>query len=300
MTNKTDLLVIGAGPSGYACAFHAADLGRDVTMVDMRDTLGGVCLNEACIPSKTLLHAAETIGEAAHMADWGIIFGKPKINLDALRVWKGGIIGLEMATIYSAFGSKVILVELADQIALGADPQAVSILHAALVAQGITIHTVTQVELVTASKNNLTLSCIGDFDGKIKADATIQSVGRRANRDSVNAQAAGLEVSDRGIIEADSAGRTAIPHIFAIGGVTGNPMLAHRATHQDHVAAEVVAGHRAELSTALIRSVAYINPELAWVGQPEVQAAVNGQKVKSTNFPWPRAVATLRQVEATG
>lgn len=373
MTDHTDLLVIGAGPGGYACAFRAADLGLNVTLVDARDRLGGVCLNEGCIPSKALLHAAEVIREAAHMADWGIRFGAPKIDLDALRakkddivgqltgglgglakrrkvttiqgtaqftgansvdidgkelrfdkaviavgsapvqlpgwpedarIWDstaalelrevpktlaivgGGIIGLEMATIYSALGSDVTVIELADQIAAGADTEAVAILRAALEAQGITIHTDTQVTEVKATKAAITLTCTGAYDGQIKAGAVIQSVGRRANGDKVAAAAAGLTVSDRGVIAADNAGRTDQSHIFAIGDVTGNPMLAHRATHQGHITAEVAAGHRAALDTVLIPSVAYTNPELAWVGLTQAQAKADGRKVKTTSFPW--------------
>lgn len=373
MTDHTDLLVIGAGPGGYACAFRAADLGLNVTLVDARDRLGGVCLNEGCIPSKALLHAAEVIRAAAHMADWGISFGAPKIDLDALRaqkddivgqltdglnglakrrkvatiqgtaqftsansvdidgkalrfdkaviavgsapmrlpgwpddarVWDstaalelreipkklaivgGGIIGLEMATIYAALGSDVTVIELADQIAAGADPEAVAILRSALETQGVTINTDTQVTEVNANKSAITLTCTGAYDGQIKAGAVIQSVGRRANGDKVGADVAGIEVSDRGTIAADDAGRTNQPHIFAIGDVTGNPMLAHRATHQGHITAEIAAGHRAALDTVLIPSVAYTNPELAWVGLTPAQAKAEDRRVKTTSFPW--------------
>ena len=373
MTNHTDLLVIGAGPGGYACAFRAADLGLSVTLVDARDRLGGVCLNEGCIPSKALLHAAEVIREAAHMADWGVAFDAPRIDLDKLRakkdhivghltqglnglarkrkvttmqgtarftgpqsvnidgtaldfdkvviavgsspvrlpgwpedprIWDstaalelrevpkalaivgGGIIGLEMATIYAALGSDVTVIELAGQIASGADPEAVAILHTALVAQGVTIHTNTKVTSVSAAKSAITLTCTGDFAGQIKAGAVIQSVGRRANGDHLDLAATGLPSPDKGVIQVDAAGRTAQPHIFAIGDVTGNPMLAHRATHQGHIAAEVVAGHRAAMDTILIPSVAYTNPELASVGLTQSQAKAEGRTVKATSFPW--------------
>lgn len=387
MTDHTELLVLGAGPGGYACAFRAADLGRKVTMVDARDTLGGVCLNEGCIPSKALLHAAEVIREARHMGDWGIAFGKPEIDLDALReakngivgqltggltglagrrkvdtvqgtarftgpnavevegreitfdqaviavgsapvrlpgwpddprIWDsadalelreipkrlaivgGGIIGLEMATIYSALGSDVTVVELLEQIAHGADPEAVAILHAALEADGVTIYTETRVKEVKATKTALTLTCEGGFDGQIRADAVIRSVGRRANGDRLDAEAAGLTVSDRGEIAADDAGRTEVPHLFAIGDVTGNPMLAHRATHQGHVAAEVASGHRAALGTVLIPSVAYTNPELAWVGLTQAQAKAEGRRVKTTSFPWTASGRNLASGGANG
>ena len=373
MTDHTDLLVIGAGPGGYACAFRAADLGLSVTLVDARDQLGGVCLNEGCIPSKALLHAAEVIREAAHLADWGVSFGTPQVDLDKLRarkdhiiehltqglnglarkrkvatikgtarftgthsvnidgtaltfdksviavgsspvrlpgwpddprIWDstaalelrevpkalaivgGGIIGLEMATIYAALGSDVTVIELAGQIATGADPEAVAILHAALKAQGVTIHTDTKVTSVTATRSAITLTCTGSFEGQIKAGAVIQSIGRRANGDHLDLAAAGLPPAENGVIQVDEAGRTAQSHIYAIGDVTGNPMLAHRATHQGHIAAEVIAGHRAALDTALIPSVAYTSPELAWVGLTQAQAKADGRTVKATSFPW--------------
>jgi dihydrolipoamide dehydrogenase len=373
MTKKTDLLVIGAGPGGYACAFRAADLGRDVTLVDAGDRLGGVCLNEGCIPSKALLHAAEIIREAREMADWGIDFGAPKIDLDKLRakkdgiigtltdglgglakrrkvktiqgranftsttsvkvnggelqfdqcviavgsrpivlpgwpeddrIWDskaalelrdiptslaivgGGIIGLEMATVYSALGAEVTVVELADQIAPGADRDAVAILHKSLEAAGVTLHTATQVTEVKATKANLTLYCSGAFEGKLTAKAIITSIGRRANGDQLDLDVAGVEVNERGVITADRMGRTAQSNIFAIGDVTGNPMLAHRATHQGHIVAAVASGHRAALDTDLIPSVAYTSPELAWVGVTEVRAKQDGRKVKVTSFPW--------------
>jgi len=366
-------IVLGAGPGGYACAFRAADLGLDVTLVDPRASLGGVCLNEGCIPSKALLHAADVIREAADMGDWGIAFSKPKIDLDALRakkdgivrqltdglttlakrrkvkvvrgtatftgpksldidgeawsfdkaviavgsapvrlpgwpedprIWDstaalelqsvpdrlaivgGGIIGLEMATVYSALGSAVTVIEFLDQIAPGADAEAVNILHAAMEAQGVTLHTATRVATVKATKAALALSCEGAFEGEIKADAVILAVGRRANGGLVNAGAAGVDVDQRGVIAVDVQCRTQTPDIFAIGDVTGNPMLAHRATHQGHVAAEVAAGHAAGLDTDLIPSVAYTSPELAWAGLTQAQAKDAGIAHGVSSFPW--------------
>lgn len=374
MTKRhADFIVLGAGPGGYACAFRAADLGRKVVLVDPRATLGGVCLNEGCIPSKALLHAAEILREAQEMGDWGIRFGKAKVDLEALRakkdgivgqltggltglakrrkvevvrgtarftapdrldidgqawsfdhaviavgsapvrlpgwpeddrIWDstaalelrdvpehlaivgGGIIGLEMATVYAALGSRVTIVEFMDQIAPGADAEAVRILHAALEAQGVTIHTGTRTIAVATAKSGLTLTCEGAFTGEIKADAVIQSVGRRANGSLVGANAAGIEVTDRGIIPVDASCRTARENIFAIGDVTGNPMLAHRATHQGHVAAEVASGHAAALDTDLIPSVAYTAPELAWAGLTQSQAKERGIAHKVASFPW--------------
>ena len=371
--NHADLVVLGAGPGGYACAFRAADLGRNVVMVDPRDTLGGVCLNVGCIPSKALLHAAEVIREARHADDWGISTGKVSVDLDKLRtkkesivaqltkglvgiakrrkvqiirgtavftgdktldidgetwtfdqaviavgsapvrlpgwpeddrIWDstdaldlrdvpknlsivgGGIIGLEMATVYAALGSKVTVIEFMDQIAPGADADAVAILRAALEAEGVTIHTSTKVTSVKATKAALKLSCEGGFDGTIKADAAIQAVGRRSNGKLVDPEAAGVEMGDHGIIHVDASCRTNVADIFAIGDVTGNPMLAHRATHQGHIAAEVASGHSAALDTDLIPSVAYTAPELAWAGLTQAQAKDQGIAHKVAIFPW--------------
>lgn len=371
--NHADLIVLGAGPGGYACAFRAADLGRNVVIVDPRATLGGVCLNVGCIPSKALLHAAEVIREARHSDDWGVSTGKVSVDLDKLRakkerivmqlttgliglakrrkvqtirgtarftsdksleidgeawtfdqaviavgsapvrlpgwpeddrIWNstdaldlreipkrlsivgGGIIGLEMATVYATLGSKVTVIEFMDQIAPGADAEAVAILHAALEAEGVTIHTGTKVTEVKATKTALTLTCAGGFEGTIKADAAIQAVGRRSNGSLVDPALAGVVMDDRQVIQVDSSCRTNISHIFAIGDVTGNPMLAHRATHQGHVAAEVASGHAAALDTDLIPSVAYTAPELAWAGLTQAQAKDHGVPHKVASFPW--------------
>ena len=374
MTNHADFIVIGAGPGGYACAFRAADLGRKVVLVDPRATLGGVCLNEGCIPSKALLHAAQVIREARDMSEgWGITFGSPKIDLDALRarkdkvvgaltggltglaarrkvqtvrgtatftgansldidgeawtfdqaviavgsspvqlpgwpedgrIWDstaalelrevpahlaivgGGIIGLEMATVYSALGAQVTVVELSDQIAPGADPDAVRILHAALEAHNVSLHTATKVSAVKATAKAVELTCEGSFEGTLSAGAVIQSVGRKSNGTRVLPEKAGVDIDARGIIAVDQSCRTNVEGIFAIGDVTGNPMLAHRATHQGHVAAEVACGHAAALDTDLIPSVAYTNPEMAWVGQTAAQAKADGRAHKVASFPW--------------
>lgn len=371
--NHADLIVLGAGPGGYACAFRAADLGRKVVLVDPRATLGGVCLNEGCIPSKALLHAAEVIREARHGSDWGISTGDVTVDLDRLRdkkdgivatltggltglakrrkvqmlrgtakftgarsldidgatwsfdqaviavgstpvqlpgwpdddrIWDstaalelrvvpkalaivgGGIIGLEMATVYAALGAKVTVIEFMDQIAPGADAEAVSILHAALEAEGVTIHTGTKVSKVKAAKAALSLNCEGGFEGTLKAGAIIQAVGRRANGALVAPEVAGIEMDERGVIAVDPSCRTNVEGIFAIGDVTGNPMLAHRATHQGHVAAEVASGHAGALDTQLIPSVAYTSPELAWAGLTQAQAKERGIAHRVASFPW--------------
>ena len=203
-----------------------------------------------------------------------------------LAIVGGGIIGLEMATVYSALGSQVTVIEFMEQIAPGADAEAVTILRAALEAEGITIHTGTKVTGVKGSKAALTLTCEGGFAGDIKADAAIQAVGRRANGHVVDPQVAGVDVDDRGIIAVDETCRTGVDGIFAIGDVTGNPMLAHRATHQGHVAAEIASGHAAALDTDLIPSVAYTSPELAWAGLPPAQAKERGMAHQVASFPW--------------
>lgn len=373
MTSSVDLVVIGAGPGGYACAFRAADLGMKVALVEPRAQLGGVCLNEGCIPSKALLHAAEIIKESHHMREWGLDFGQPKIDLDRLRgkkdeivsaltqglaglakrrkvetisgyakfsgpnelsvngesltfdkaviaagsepialpgwpederIWNstsalelrtipdqlvivgGGIIGLEMATVYAALGSEVTIVEMSPQIAGTADAECAAILHQTLEAEGITLHTNTGVTSVKATQEGLELLCEGQFEGSLRADNVIQAVGRRANGNKLDANLAGVNVMENGIINVDEQCRTNIPNIFAIGDVTGNPMLAHRATHQGHVAAEVAAGHMAALDTTLIPSVAYTQPELAWVGLTLAEAKAQGIAHKATSFPW--------------
>ncbi|SFM63555.1 dihydrolipoyl dehydrogenase family protein [Shimia aestuarii] len=203
-----------------------------------------------------------------------------------LAIVGGGIIGLEMATVYAALGAEVTVVEFMDQIAPGADAEAVRILHAALEAEGITLHTGTKVASVKPTKAALVLTCEGAFEGEIRADAAIQAVGRSANGGKIAAETAGVEVTERGIIPVDASCRTANDTVFAIGDVTGNPMLAHRATHQGHVAAEVASGHAAALDTDLIPSVAYTSPELAWAGLTPTQAKERGIAHKLASFPW--------------
>lgn len=377
LKKEIDFLVIGAGPGGYAAAFRAADLGRAVTLVDPRPTLGGVCLNEGCIPSKALLHAAGIITAAGEAEHWGISLVKPEVDLDELRNRKdaivasltgglsqlakrrkveivrgtgnfvssdrvsiesagvkedysfrqaiiavgsspirlpgwpddprivvssgalmlqdvpdrlvvvgGGIIGLEMATIYSALGSSVTIIELADQIAGEADREAVEILRKALAGSGCAIHTDTRVVKVEPGANSVVVTCEGIFEGKLKADRIIQSVGRRANGAAIAPQNAGLSVSENGTISIDQQCRTGVANIFAVGDVTGAPMLAHRATHQGKVAAEAACGRVAAFDTDLIAAVCYTNPEMAWVGLNQQQAKAVGIAHRVSKFPW--------------
>src|SRR6056297_2844419 len=344
-----DLLVLGAGPGGYTAAFRAADLGRDVTLVERWDTLGGVCLNVGCIPSKALLHAAAVIEEAAHMTEHGIVFGEPKIELDKLRNWKGGvvgrltkgldtiakqrkvkvlrgsakftgphsikldgpdgeqelrfkqciiaagsesmalpdmpddprvmdstgaleleelpkrmlvigggIIGLEMACVYDALGVKVSVVELTDTLMPGTDRDLVRPLEKRIKARYEAIMTGTKVSGMKALKSGIKVSFEGE-NAPEKAqtyDRVLVAVGRRPNGEAIDAQAAGVMV-ERGFIPVDKQQRTNIKHIFAIGDIVGQPMLAHKATHEGKVAAEVAAGKKSAFDARVIPSVAY-------------------------------------------
>ena len=374
-----DLIVIGAGPGGYTAAFRAADLGRSVMLVDRWDTLGGVCLNVGCIPSKALLHAAKTIKESEDFATHGIRFGAPQIELDALRGWKdsvvarltgglvelarrrkvkvvrgtarftgpttvvieaadgvrtvsfqqaiiaagskavklpflpkddarvvdstgalaltqmpkrflvigGGIIGLEMATVYEALGSRVTIVELMDQIIPGADRDLVAPLFKRLSGQCESILLKTKVTRVEAQPDGLLAHFEGP-DGASSAsfDMILVAVGRRPNGKLLAAEAAGVTVAPDGIIPVDAQMRTNVAHIFAIGDIAGQPMLAHKATHEAKVAAEVACGHKAAFDARVIPSVAYTDPEIAWAGLTEAEARRQGIAVEKTVFPW--------------
>ncbi|GAB4199822.1 MAG: dihydrolipoyl dehydrogenase [Wenzhouxiangellaceae bacterium] len=372
-----DVLVLGAGPGGYTAAFRAADLGLDVILVERDDRLGGVCLNVGCIPSKALLHTARVIDEAAFMADHGVVFGEPRIELDPLRQWKesvvgkltkgleglakqrkvrvvhgvgqfaddhtvvvkgddgeqrlsfrnaiiaagsevawlpnlpdderimdstgalelpdipkrllvigGGIIGLEMATVYAGLGSHITVVELTDQLMPGADPDLVKPLQKRLAAHG-DLHIGVKVESVTAEDDGLRVSFSGDKAPEAQVyDRVLVAVGRRPNGDKIAADAAGVKVSERGFIEVDEQQRTNVPHIFAIGDLVGQPMLAHKATHEGKVAAEVCAGENSAFDARVIPSVAYTDPEVAWVGLTETQAKKDGIEYEVGKFPW--------------
>ncbi len=373
------LVVLGAGPGGYAAAFRAADLGLDTVLVERYPQLGGVCLNVGCIPSKALLHAAAVIEEAAHASDYGVDFGKPKITLDKLRANKdkvvaqltkglatmarqrkvrvvtgsgrfvsaneieidaadgkqllrfeqciiaagsqamklpgfpwddarvmdstdalelaeipkrllvvgGGIIGLEMATVFRALGSAVTVVELAEQLMPGTDLDLVKPLADRLKKQGIAMHLKTKVVAAKAQKGGISCS----FDGaSIPAanifDRVLVAVGRTPNGDKLDADKAGVQVGERGFIAVDRQMRTNVSHIFAIGDLVGQPMLAHKATHEGRLAAEVAAGEKREWVARVIPSVAYTDPEIAWVGVTENEAKAKGLKIGVGKFPW--------------
>jgi len=379
------MVVLGAGPGGYTAAFRSADLGMDTVLVERYASLGGVCLNVGCIPSKALLHAAEIIDHAAHADELGIAFGKPKIALDKLREYKekvvgqltrglagmakqrrvrtvqgvakfvsaneleitgddgktqllrfeqciiaagsqavklpnfpwddkrvmdstdaleladvpksllvvgGGIIGLEMATVYSALGAKVTVVEFMDQLMPGADKDLVKPLADRLKKQGIDVHLKTKASGVTADKKGITVTFEAATAGEKPAmesgtfDRVLVAVGRAPNGRKIDADKAGVEVTDRGFIPVDRQMRTNMPHIFAIGDIVGNPMLAHKATHEGKLAAEVAFGEKKEWVARVIPSVAYTNPEIAWVGVTETEAKAKGLKVGVAKFPW--------------
>jgi dihydrolipoamide dehydrogenase len=383
------MLVLGAGPGGYTAAFRSADLGLDTVLVERYASLGGVCLNVGCIPSKALLHAAAVVDEAAHASDYGIDFGAPKITLDKLRDYKnkvvgqltkgltgmakqrkvrvlegvgkfvspneievegkngkqlvrfeqciiaagsqavklpgfpwgetdahgkrvmdstdaldladipkkllvvgGGIIGLEMATVYRALGSEVTVVEFMDQLMPGADLDLVKPLADRLKKQGVAVHLRTKAAGTEVQKNGIRVSFESADAGKPAAieaqvfDRVLVAVGRSPNGGKLDADKAGVNVTDRGFIPVDRQMRTNVPHIFAIGDLVGNPMLAHKATHEGKLAAEVAAGEKKEWVARVIPSVAYTDPEIAWVGATETEAKAKGLKIGVGKFPW--------------
>lgn len=389
---RTQLLVIGAGPGGYTAAFRAADLGLRVTLVERWPTLGGVCLNVGCIPSKALLHAAKVIEDAAAMKAHGIDFGEPRIDLERLRHWKsgvvgkltsglkvlskqrkvevvhgvaqftgpnsveiqndlgsetigfehcviavgsesmvlpflpqdprvldsttaldladvpqrllvigGGIIGLEMACVYDALGSKVSVVELTDQLMTGCDPDLVRPLEKRIRARYEAILLKTQVTAVEARAEGLAVTFEGDGAPAPQTyDRVLVAVGRAPNGGTIKAEAAGVAVDARGFIAVDRQLRTNVPHIFAIGDVAGAPMLAHKATHEAKVAAEVIAGQKRAFDARVIPSVAYTDPEIAWVGLTESDAKSRGVEYRKGMFPWAASGRALAQGREEG
>ncbi|MBX3666626.1 MAG: dihydrolipoyl dehydrogenase [Burkholderiales bacterium] len=385
-----EVVVLGAGPGGYTAAFRAADLGKKVVLVERYPTLGGVCLNVGCIPSKALLHMAKVITEAEEAGHAGISFGKPKIDIDKLRAWKdgvlgkltkglsglakqrkvqvvtgrgefasantlrvetadgvktiafehciiaagssvaripgfpyndpriidstgalklaeipkrllvigGGIIGLEMATVYDALGSKITVVELMDGLIPGADKDVVRPLTKRIEKRYEKILLKTKVAKIEAQKAGLKVTFEGpDGTSTDTFDAVLMAVGRRPNGREIKAEAAGVAVNERGYIPVDKQQHTNVPHIYAIGDICGEPMLAHKATYEAKIAAEVIAGHKAFFDARTIPSVAYTDPEIAWMGLTETQAQAQGIDYEKAVFPWAasgRALATGR------
>jgi dihydrolipoamide dehydrogenase len=389
-----DLLVLGAGPGGYSAAFRAADLGLRVALVERYPTLGGVCLNVGCIPSKALLHVAAVMEEAAHFAALGVAFGAPKVDLDKLRAHKakvvgkltgglaamakqrkvevlrgtgrfldahrlqlaapadapgpervvgfrnaiiaagsqavklpflpqdprildstsalalasvpprllvigGGIIGLEMATVYSALGSRIDVVEATEGLMPGTDRDLVKVWLKYNEGRFQRLMLRTRTVAVEARTEALHVR----FEGEqapaeaLPYDAVLVSVGRRPNGKAIGAEQAGVAVDERGFIPVDRQMRTNVAHIYAIGDIAGAPMLAHKAVHEAHVAAEAVAGQKSYFDATVIPSVAYTDPEIAWVGLTEDEARKQGVAVKKGLFPWAasgRAIANGR------
>ena len=377
---ECDTLVLGAGPGGYTAAFRAADLGQKVVLIERYASLGGVCLNVGCIPSKALLHAAKVITEAEEMSHFGIKLGAPEINLDALRGWKegvikkltgglsglakarkvqvvqgkgaftssnslsvetaegaktiafknaiiaagssvvkipgfpyddprlvdstgalelrqipkrmlvigGGIIGLEMACVYDALGSKVSVVEFADGLIPAADRDIVKPLQKRIEKRYEAIMLKTKVTKLEARANGLLASFEGD-SAPVEPqlyDMVLLAVGRRPNGKDIAADKAGVVVNERGFIPVDRQQRTNVPNIFAIGDICGDPMLAHKATNEAKVAAEVIAGHKVAFDAMTIPSVAYTDPEIAWMGVTEAEAKAKGIPFEKASFPW--------------
>lgn len=374
-----EVLVLGAGPGGYTAAFRAADLGKKVVLVERFPTLGGVCLNVGCIPSKALLHSAQIIHEAAESASTGVSFGAPVIDLDKVRDHKnrvvktltmgltsmakqrgvtvvqglgtfasdkclevtgsegtskvtfdhciiavgsqpvkipsfphgdprlidstgalelkdipkrlliigGGIIGLEMATVYHALGSAITVVELMDQLIPGCDADLVKPLHQRIAKWYDNIYLKTKVTRIEAKAEGLEVFFEGEgAPASDTFDKVLLAVGRRPNGGLIGADKAGVTVDERGFIPVDRTQKTNVPHIFAIGDVVGNPMLAHKATHEAKVAAEVIAGHKSAFQALTIPSVAYTDPEIAWMGLTETQAKAQGIEYEKATFPW--------------
>ena len=374
-----DFAVLGSGPGGYTAAFRAADLGLKVVLIERYDTLGGVCLNVGCIPSKALLHAARVIDETKAFAALGLTFAPPVLDLDKLRghknnvvgkltaglagmskqrkvtvvkgsgefgsashfnvqtaeglkivrfknavisvgsqavkfanlpwgdkrlmdstdalelsdipkrllVMGGGIIGLEMACVFDALGSKVTVVELAEQLMPGADLDLIKPLQARIAKHYEGIFLNTKVVAIKAEEAGLRVSFEGaNAPPEQLFDKVLVSVGRSPNGKKIKAELAGVNVTDRGFIDVDKQQRTNVPNIFAIGDVVGQPMLAHKATHEAKVAAEVAAGHKSEFVARVIPSVAYTDPEVAWVGLTETEAKKQGIKYGKGSFPY--------------
>lgn len=397
---ECDLLVLGAGPGGYSAAFRAADLGLKVVLVERFPTLGGVCLNVGCIPSKALLHVASVMDEASHMASLGVTFGKPQVDIDKLRTHKesvvkkltgglaamakmrkvtvvqglgefvdphhlsvqqgdgkaqtirfknaiiaagseavklpflpkddprvvtstgalqlrqapkrmlligGGIIGLEMGTVYSStLGSRLDVVEMQDGLMQGADRDLVKVWQKMNAPRFDNIMLKTKTIGAEATPEGIKVSFEGEGAPEPQTyDLVLQAVGRIPNGKKIAADKAGVAVGERGFIDVNAQMRTNVPHIFAIGDIVGQPMLAHKAVHEAHVAAEVIAGEllgdanlaKAQFDARVIPSVAYTDPEVAWVGLTEDQAKAQGIKVKKGLFPWSasgRAIANTR------
>ena len=375
---STQLVVLGAGPGGYAAAFYAADLGMQVALVDEEKNPGGVCLYRGCIPSKALLHVANVIDDAHHASAWGVTFGEPKLDLDKLRAYKqsvvdkltggvgqvakmrkvkfiqgratltsptsmtiagangetelqfqhcilatgsaptrvpscaldsprmmdstsalelpdvpksllvvgGGYIGLELGSVYATLGSKVTVVEMTAGLLPGADRDLVAVLQKRLETLFAKILLNTKVVTLAEEKNGVRATFEGDAAGEQLFDRVLVCVGRRPNSKIPGLETTGVKVDAKGFIETDGQRRTACPTIFAIGDVAGEPMLAHKASHEGRVAVEAIQGHRAVFEPLAIPAVVYTDPEIAWTGLTEAQAQAEGRDFEIAKFPW--------------
>ena len=392
-----EVVVLGSGPGGYTAAFRAADLGKKVVLIERYSTLGGVCLNVGCIPSKALLHTAKVITEAEETAHHGVSFSAPNIDLEQLRNWKandvvakltgglsamakqrgvtvvqglgkftgpnqiavtsadgkittvsfdnaiiaagsqaskfpgapdderimdstgalaladipkrmlvigGGIIGLEMGTVYDALGSRVSVVEFTDGLIQGCDRDLVRPLQKRMEKRFESIMLSTKVAKMEAKVDGIYVSFEGEAAPKEAQvyDRVLVSIGRRPNGKNIAAENAGVAVNEWGFINVDKQMRTNVPHIFAIGDIVGQPMLAHKATHEGKIAAEVIAGHKVEFQALAIPSVAYTDPEIAWAGVTEIEAKAKGIEYEKASFPWAasgRAISVARTEGST-
>jgi dihydrolipoamide dehydrogenase len=374
-----EVAVIGGGPGGYTAAFRAADLGKQVVLIERYKQLGGVCLNVGCIPSKALLHIAEVVSEVRELSERGVNYGEPSFDLDRMRAFKdrvvgnltqglagladrrkvsvlrgrgrfsaadqiavetgegtttvsfddciiaagsqsielpgiphddprvmdstdallleeipdrllvigGGIIGLEMAAVYDALGSKITLVELTDELIPGCDRDLVKPLQARIAKRYERILLGVKVTRIEPRPDGLQVSFEGgDAPESDRFDRVLVAVGRRPNGHAIDAGKAGVAVDDRGFIAVDNQMRTNAPHIYAIGDIVGQPMLAHKATHEGKTAAEVIAGLPAAFDPKAIPSVAYTDPEVAWMGLSEAEAKAEGIAFEKVSFPW--------------
>ncbi|KKC99897.1 MULTISPECIES: dihydrolipoyl dehydrogenase [Photobacterium] len=384
---KAQVVVLGSGPAGYSAAFRCADLGLETVLIEKYSTLGGVCLNVGCIPSKALLHVAKVIEEAKAMAEHGVVFGEPQTDINKIRIWKdkvinqltgglggmakmrkvtvvngygkftdpntivvegeeattvkfdnaiiaagsrpielpfiphedpriwdstdalelkevpekllvmgGGIIGLEMGTVYDALGSQIDVVEMFDQVIPAADKDIIKV-FTKRISKKFNLMLETKVTAVEAKEDGIYVS----MEGKkapaepVRYDAVLVAIGRTPNGKLIDAEKAGVAVDERGFINTDKQMRTNVPHIFAIGDVVGQPMLAHKGVHEGHVAAEVIAGKKHYFDPKVIPSIAYTEPEVAWVGKTEKEAKAEGINYEVATFPWAasgRAIAS--------
>ena len=386
-----DVAVLGSGPGGYTAAFRASDLGKKVILIERYSTIGGVCLNVGCIPSKALLHTAKVITDAEDTAHHGVTFSKPEIDLEQLRNWKsnkvvkkltmglsqmakqrnveivegtgvflsphqievtmadkstkvisfdaaiiaagsqptsipgtpddprimdstgalelkdipkkllivgGGIIGLEMGTVYDALGSSVSVVELTDGLIQGCDRDIVRPLHKRMEKRFENIWLETKVTKIEAKKEGIMVHFEGGNAPKEEMyDRVLVSVGRKPNGHKIDAEKAGVNVDEQGFIAANKQMKTNVDHIYAIGDIIGQPMLAHKATHEGKIAAEVIAGEKVEFQAMTIPSVAYTDPEIAWAGITEEDAKAQNLEIEKSVFPWAasgRAISTNR------